>query len=59
MIIINIAEWCVELLVLAMALVLTSLAFFIAMLVISVIWNTWKRSWVKIQFETFIDKKGE
>ena len=44
MFLIDIAEWCVEALVLAMALFIASCGTFVFMMVCSVSWQAWKIS---------------
>lgn len=44
MFVINIAEWCVELLVLAMAFLIASCGTFVLMMIVSVAWHAWSTS---------------
>ncbi len=56
MMIFNVAEWCVELLILSMAFFLTMIGLFIFIMLITLAWNAWQRSYLKQQFDT---DKGE
>ena len=58
MMIFNVAEWCVEALLLSMSFLLTAIGLFICVMLITLAWNTWKRSDLKQQFDT-LTKKGE
>jgi hypothetical protein len=56
MMIFNVAEWCVEALLLSISFFLTAISLFICIMLITLAWNAWERSDLKQQFDT---DKGE
>lgn len=56
MIILNIAEWCINLLLFSLSLLITAVAIFIFLMLATLAWNAWERSSLKEQFKTRITK---
>ena len=56
MIILNIAEWCINLLLFSLSLLVAAVAIFIFLMLATLGWNAWERSNLKEEFESKLRK---